>query len=899
MKAEKKLRAEWFQYRHISSLVARLITTTATLIDLASSGFGQQYSRNLGFVVDSCFPFPSRSTSIHHSDSHGNAADSESFGFSYKDDEILDSLFDVSFCLSDKYDVNLLPEAQKLEYRSALELSLELGLEAARYDGGYLMFAAWNACSRSDLWYSVQWTGVTPPNVFHSTGNGAKIMSLRKDMCFLYSEIRRNSDIDGNYLSATMCALNENSGLDRVTLIKDGVIKMIEVLNNVEQLVGSDDDDRPSAIQCCMLETLSCFVSFLSSTFTTTDFQYLYSSDTNLHELEDFSSGDGNSCMEVRINLHEACESQGLSPYFPDRLDYTCHLRSGISRLEAMNITNSLIQSLLQFGRWVIRNFFISLKRAIPKSDTINAVSFPTLSVNRVHDQSYRVWSCCIEDDLLECLVKKRPTKSIEDAARRKFVKSSASLWIRGLLDDFDLIDSDDMWAFSMGELRTNGEWEMIMADALIGACSTADGTIDDRRSNAMLYPIRWKRILNSVLDALVTAVALFRFSVDQEKNDMSESNYDTISPKPLDGNQTRTILDVLSFMTEITTCDEMNTSIKKTAQSIANTLLFNEKDSYLITGVISSAKLMRDISQLHFAYQHGNMRSQNMVHYFETLISHVDAISGEQLLLCLCYSNASIRLFDGNCTSFQALLPHLARFSSAFGGEWEKFSFRLEYLTPIFYICMKGSTLYSIDSQLQTLSLIERGLNVNAAQKAGKGNFLEDLWYLWNQMDNEQCRLISDRLKNFDHRSQSILCDRKLCAVLGSIICSDISCRSTSLTAFSEYLLSDMIEWTKTLGLDHLFYLASIISLRFDMAEVIVNDVLGRYDLSTMSHLHYIDLYFSFLCGKLKISMLTAFVRPLWFHKPIFTQTLPETSQSVTPKSSVALPLPPSLTGA
>jgi hypothetical protein len=909
---DDQLKLEFSKNRHMSTFVARLITVTATLIDLVCE---EDLSCN-HLIGSTHYPMPSRTEVVD--DSHNNETASSDFdphpwGISYSEDETLEDLFDFSPYLSASYNINVVPEPIKITYRSTLEMTIELGLEAARFDGCHLVFAVWNASARSDFWYARQWKGVSSLHQFLSKGNGSKILSLRQDLCFLYSELRRNSNKStSTTVYDKMYEQGRISNLDIALTLKDGVAIMIEVVsdcfgekqrnkndkitignlstseslqhNSVGQrdrsnqnkterhraIIYTNDEKHPSGIECCVLEMILSFVSFVTSCFTTTEFRHLCPDEISYSDSDDDKCNrDDDSCIEARIKLHDDCEFLGISPLHPDMLDTTCKLRAGVSRLETAKYMNDLIEPLLQSGRWALGKFIESLENAIPKSADVGEISLlPALYAKSASDSYHHLEACIREgyinkNDLFDCITNDLPTRGIEDAARQEFVRTSSALWIRGRLYDF--VDSDELWTFCMAELRTNAEWEMLMAEPLLGACCVVDIETDANSSDLLLRPVRWKRILTSILNALATTVGLLRFCLHCEDSDPTDSNNSSMGRNTSEDERfdNHTILDVLAFMADLATCVQLDSGVKRMAKSIGSTLLASESDFSAITSTLSSTKLLRDISTAYVSCSNSGIASSKSMQLLDILVTEIDRISGDQILSSLCYNDLSISIMSGQSINASVLLPHLAKFSTAYGDNWNSSTFRRQLITACFSISMNGS-VFSSASQLKVLSFFERGLKAETAEKLQGDSFIGDLSHLWNQVSHKQCLSITEQLchQSADYKGESKNVDRKLCFVIGSIIVSSDAATlcDPSLSVY-RLLVSSIRTWTRYTGFDHLLYLLCVITLRYYVSEDVIQQLSyqDELDKTAFERLYYINLFFDFLEGKKKHSVIIA----------------------------------------
>jgi len=864
-------------HRRSTTFLARLITVTATLIDIVS--VGDNVCTHL--VGSSHYPLPPRIEAFDASDEF----DPHPWGISYCEDETLDDLFDLSPYLS-RYKIDVLPESERSMHRHTLEMLIELGLEAARYDGCHLVFSVWNACARSDVWYTQRWTGVSSDHFF-SSGNGLKLIQLRQDLCFIFNEIRRVSATNGSTtFYGRMYEQGRNSQVDIAQVIIDGVAVMIDVISHcVEEksskitpgdfsteidkrsywtVISKHDEKHPTGTECCVLETIYSFITFLVSCFTIPEFRYLSHDDASASDSDDEKlSRDDDSCIEARIKLHDDCEFLGISPFHPDMLDVSCKLRTGISRSVTAKQMKDLIEPLLRSGRWALNNMIQSLEYAIPKSADVDRITLiPAFHAKSASDRCHVFKDFIREirkgytEDLVECITNDLPTRGIEDAARQEFVRNSSTLWIRGRLYDF--VDYDDLWTFSIAELRTNAEWEMLMAEGLLGASCIVDIEADENLSDLFLCPIRWKRILVSVMNTLVTAVGLLRFCLKSGGDGESPHSDLFIDCDTLEGDKIdkHTIFDILAFMSDVAT-SPLDSSVKRMAKTIATTLMASSSDFSTITSILSATKLLRDINTAYVSFANSEISPSKAAQLMDILVADIDSIPADQLISSLCYDKASVFLINKESVNVSALFPHLAKFSTAFDGDWNDSTFLRVLITPCFSLSVLNHSIISFASQLKVLSFLEKGIKAVMGNSSKCFGFIESLSHLWSQVDDKQCVLISEQLlsepADIGVEAQSV--GRKRCFVIGCIISSsDVANLSGPSLTIYRLILSSMNVWARRKGFDHIIYLLCIISLRYNVSDLLEH-LIREDDLddNKFYRLYYLHLYFDFLEGKKK----------------------------------------------
>jgi hypothetical protein len=106
---------------------------------------------------------------------------------------------------------------------------------------------------------------------------------------------------------------------------------------------------------------------------------------------------------------------------------------------------------------------------------------------------------------------------------------------------------------------------------------------------------------------------------------------------------------------------------------------------------------------------------------------------------------------------------------------------------------------------------------------------------------------------------------------VIGSIIVSSDAATlcDPSLSVY-RILVSSIRTWTRYTGFDHLLYLLCVITLRYYVSEDVIQQLSyqDELDKTAFERLYYINLFFDFLEGKKKHSVIIA---ELWFSSTFF----------------------------
>ena len=270
----------------------------------------------------------------------------------------------------------------------------------------------------------------------------------------------------------------------------------------------------------------------------------------------DEEGSDGGDFMdetndESRIDeiarIHDSCNAFGAAPCHPDWLDTGCRLREGITPKAGLKIAERALKLMNRIGEVALRNRAKSGGQAIGQilsNEGDDPVVDPAqlflisqwLGTRRGGGdnktaKSYRnalAVTCSIdaaEFELLCQLSEQRPDPAAQDAWL-----PNASQRVIGALQDQSMIIEG--WEASTSEYRASGEWEIILAESLMGACVSvaSEATIDSETRTALaklknkervqaafrhlVHEQRWMRLCWSVLTFTMPTAALLRFCV-------------------------------------------------------------------------------------------------------------------------------------------------------------------------------------------------------------------------------------------------------------------------------------------------------------------------------------------------------------------------------------------------
>jgi len=272
------------------------------------------------------------------------------------------------------------------------------------------------------------------------------------------------------------------------------------------------------------------------------------------HDFDD-DEDEEEAQMDGITRLHHVCNVLGASPFHPDWLDATCRLRPGINETTSVELAEQMLRAVTDFGTEAFAQYARVLSKVISTCASDNAKSVVDGSsalavfrgIRHVEPESGSTatdlqWQNDIAEafnldiTIVRAIFIGLPCKNT-NSVKESFSMNSAHR-IRGKLQDF--LASGSGWLPNASEYRAGGEWELLLSDALVGPCSVLDlsdsldstksgATASDPSSDAGLLSdpalktlcsdvLRWKRVLRSTINTMVTVNALLRFGLNGAK---------------------------------------------------------------------------------------------------------------------------------------------------------------------------------------------------------------------------------------------------------------------------------------------------------------------------------------------------------------------------------------------
>lgn len=387
-----------------------------------------------------------------------------------------------------------------------------------------------------------------------------KICRMRDDVCNLYRELEPSKDfVPDSFLSQQLkTQASKKSNSSSSSIISEGIVHLrCALLSNFDMLKKLTEKinivgNAPSSADFAVLESSVVYTSFLISMLTTSGTDFLSaiipkektredrkrkgssatadsydddasedSADSEIYELDDDDDDTKSECIS---RFHEICEDLGAAPIHPDWLDTSCSLRAGIGKSAVVEMAESALRVLTEFGSIVYDRYLHSLNILFAEeSAEKNKCRLPLNVVNgMVHGEASSGWHEHIGE---LCTIDSKIVSLIESGLSCRNLSMVKEAWtpysahrIRGKLQSTMAMNG---WPVTSPELRAGGEWEILLSDALLGSCSDIEQknlNVNVSTRNRFHQILRWRRVLHSIINATTTATALLRFSLNDGK---------------------------------------------------------------------------------------------------------------------------------------------------------------------------------------------------------------------------------------------------------------------------------------------------------------------------------------------------------------------------------------------
>lgn len=494
-------------------------------------------------------------------------------------------------------------------------MAFTLGFESALNDGCHLLLSAWNAAAKLSSWRSQTWDGPVSATGLKSLNVEERIMMIRVDMC----ELHNLDDLSFND------SASPHRRKDHLLRGLSSAEMMLTLLTKktVEKSLGA-------SAMFAYYEALPLFVSFIISMHcrpglndmgliqrvqkgasssrgspprTSTDHFVV---DSDLKNYDTTSAVGSVLRMNALTRLHQACLVIGAAPCYPDWLDKNCRLRNDILPSVAVDSANRALLSLTALGMEVWRSYLDAMRQVL---DVLNQAGNKTMKGGEsiaVHlflaqqqhpaDLSESFYSkvaylCGIDASVYSTLF--ISLSSVQRLAGDALVANSAQQILGAYFFK--------SWKVFPGERRANGQWELMLSEILqASALKIRSSTIaSEQVLDALASVHRWRRVLVSIVNAIVPTAALLRFGINEGKGLPTHS---LCKDKPIPGSIVSSISeespekmlkknersgdaigvavkDALSFLACVSAHSSHDEDIRLTSRAAATHLLENSSD--------------------------------------------------------------------------------------------------------------------------------------------------------------------------------------------------------------------------------------------------------------------------------------------------------------------------------
>jgi len=569
---------------------------------------------------------------------------------------------------------DVLPEPKLKMLEEVIHEALTVGFKVSSQDGCHLLFTSWNVAGKFSSWTSLNWEGPASASTIKQSSPVERILKLRDEMCEVHNLVD-----NGSIPAAPASLLMKRIQLKRSHCRPSEAI--IEGLGTSEHMLANltveinrhiSRNATPDLSVFAYYEALPLYVSFLISMNTlpgSNDMRSSYrfqktrsrvkkasrytddddamenllcqdSDDSDFHK--DFENH--NTGMASRTNalsrLHNVCMKLGAAPCHPDWLDANCRMREGLSPPIAVDSADRALSSLAHFGTAVFKAYMRSVRRALSTLDLVKSQdenSYASLlALKMIFSRKYTMSDdlfdfhvstlCQISCDSLNLLV--RSISNDEDFTSGNTYCLNSAQRIRGTA-------ANEGWQTASGEHRANGQWETLLAQTLQGssiqikAGKMMDTFVDDVDAseiitNSLMSICRWRRVLFSVVNAMVPTTALLRFGINDGKgrkphplSDDFRKNRFSRSTENCEGGSLRfstnnqvgiTIMKALSFLSCVSAHSANDSNMRLATLAAADHLLENSSQFRVMESCWKIRILGEVIERVSVGLDNGNI---------------------------------------------------------------------------------------------------------------------------------------------------------------------------------------------------------------------------------------------------------------------------------------------------
>ena len=402
---------------------------------------------------------------------------------------------------------------QKIQ--SMTEAGIATGFSTFSLDGCQLLLSAWNMSTKLTAWSASGWSGVTAASAMESMDIIQKLVALREDMFGLHSRVNVNGDPSAQDTLLMKLVRQKGMNCSLREVLPAGLSSAENILKKLTLQV--EKKSSPTLPEFVHFEFLPIYVSFLVSMYTRPGTNAADALDRFHRDNEHDALSDDSCCSDASVTrsnalerLHDACFALGAAPCYPDWLDLGCKMADGISQNLAIDSAHQALKSLTQFGVLVFQRYF----DAICKLEDGRTLSGRGIETTKPPSVALQLISPN-DESILKVIL--------------SFVPRANSTDVSGCVQRIIGVEGFEGWKTNQGERRANGQWEILLLEALAQG-SESKAVLDDfsllgirggaREKHDVIKKdienvIHWRRILLSVVNALVPTCALLRFSIN------------------------------------------------------------------------------------------------------------------------------------------------------------------------------------------------------------------------------------------------------------------------------------------------------------------------------------------------------------------------------------------------
>ena len=426
---------------------------------------------------------------------------------------------------------------------------------SAKDDHCQLLFSAWNALSECSVW------DLKAPMSLESLASGdtapyaRSLIEIRQDMCAIYKRIIGSSESHPDTMLFRGLTKKADTSKFRAmtvsTMLKTAVQFAVDITDKAVATLMKDDcpSSSSSSAALCAYEGVAAYISFLIAMHTKPEKTVnSYFGDDKLQKagrrkgsgmsdsIEDAGSSDESDYdedeedeakMVVLSKLNEACQAIGAAPVHPDWLDHSVRIRPGISPSEAAEAAKTALASLSKLAHAARIHQEKALRQSLALSstnrrpdakDAQNDAALALRIQRSVQDEDPSRSSAIAETLGLPSLNDLSCSSSNDATVRETWCTNSAQQIRGGFQECAATLEG---WSTTSAELRATNEWEMLLGDSLVTACTNIAASKPDELAKwgsdsealgaALDDAERWQNIVRSCAEAMVPCAALLR----------------------------------------------------------------------------------------------------------------------------------------------------------------------------------------------------------------------------------------------------------------------------------------------------------------------------------------------------------------------------------------------------